>query len=588
MFRYARGPAIGKALFMLLQGILPVVILMLIERIINGIISYLNGKQPLWEVAVSVAGMAICLLLETASQFVNTHLYILLQRKMNDAVNPILLNKFMSIDYSYFENRKMFDTIKCMSETPQENMIQLYVNLVDLLAKGISLIGSILIFAQARIWYIPVFFILLIPMLWCDYKVTAVMNGLVEHQSMNQRKMEYLGQLLSDKDTNFELRILQGDSYIVKKWREISKIVLDERIHVTFRGHLYYLISIPLYKIWMILVVFDLIYMIRIGQLSIGVFSVLIMSLGTLLSKSDQLSHGFQMVADKSKLTAYFDTFMNLEDVKEGEKRADISNGQVEIRFENVEFTYPDTQKKVLNNLSFCIKAGQKVALVGENGAGKSTIIKLLCRLYRPDRGKILINGIDLNAYRNEEIGKIFSVMFQDYGTYAGTLRENIAFGNLKYLHDDKKLYEAMQIGLDEKMDLNMKLGKIENDGVDLSGGQWQKVALARTNLSEAAFRILDEPTASMDPIAESKLYESFLKLTKGKGCLIVSHRLPSAKMADMILVLENGKIAEQGTHEELYGQNGIYTFMWNEQSKWYKTEQKAIEKGCCLEKGGI
>lgn len=559
---------------MLLQGFLPIITLIYIEKLINNTLLFLNGQPFNQEAAVSICIVGVCLILEAASEYINTSLYILLQKQLAKTMNPILLNKFMSVHFSCLEDRKLYDTIHCMSNAPQENILQLFIHLVDLLSRMISLTGSVLIFAQARIWYIPVFFALLIPLLWCDYKVTSVMNDLFEHQSMEQRKMDYLGKLLSEKDTNFELRILSGDSYITKKWLQLSKIVLDERIKKTFRGHLYYLISIPLYKVWMVIVVIDLIHLIRSGLLSIGVFSVLIMSLGTLLSKSDELSHGFQAVFEKAKLIRYFNTFMNLENIREGNEHIDLSDNRVDIEFENVSFSYPGTGQKVLDRLSFRIEAGQKAALVGVNGAGKSTIIKLLCRLYQPDDGQILINGVDINAYRQEEICRIFSVMFQDYGTYAATLRENVAFGNMKYLNDDEKLLQALQIGFGEEagIGLDTNLGKMTDDGIDLSGGQWQKAALARAYISDAAFRILDEPTSAMDPIAESRLYNSFLSLIKGRGCLIVSHRLPSARMADLILVLNNGKIAEQGTHEELYRQNGIYTFMWNEQSKWYQS----------------
>ena len=224
--------------------------------------------------------------------------------------------------------------------------------------------------------------------------------------------------------------------------------------------------------------------------------------------------------------------------------------------------------------MNFRIRSGEKVALVGVNGAGKSTIVKLLCGLYRPDSGHITIGGKEIDTLKS--IRQYLTAVFQDFGTYQLTLRENIAFGDLDSIGEDDKLREALlqaDSGELSGMGLDTNLGKLAEDGVDVSKGQWQRIALSRAFLSQAEFVVLDEPTASLDPIAESRVYQSFGEVLERKGAIVVSHRLASARMAERILVLEGGEVVESGSHEELMKNGGLYAVMYEEQSGWYKEE---------------
>jgi ATP-binding cassette subfamily B protein len=244
------------------------------------------------------------------------------------------------------------------------------------------------------------------------------------------------------------------------------------------------------------------------------------------------------------------------------------------IVFDNVVFAYPKTDRKILNGVTFEISRGERVALVGENGAGKSTIVKLICRLYKPDSGRILINGADIQDLDADGIRRAFSVVFQDFCKYTLTMRENVALGDLSRLRDDDALRGALEMGLAEGIaDLDAPLGRLEDEGVDLSGGQWQRIAIARACLPGSDFVILDEPTASLDPAAESDMYHSFIEVLKNRGCIMISHRLASAKMADKIIVLSGGAVSEAGRHDELMNAGGLYARMYESQSAWYKQE---------------
>ena len=273
----------------------------------------------------------------------------------------------------------------------------------------------------------------------------------------------------------------------------------------------------------------------------------------------------------------HYYNFLSLPVVNATESKIDLSNPH--IVFDNVYFTYPHTNNEILKGISMEFYPNQHISLVGENGAGKSTIIKLLCKLYKPDSGKITINGIDINDLSVADLKRAYSVVFQDYAMYSLSLRENIAFGDINQIENDDVIIAALQQGLSSDVlkelrgNLDANLGKIEEDGVDLSRGQWQRIAISRACLSNSAFVILDEPTASLDPIAETEMYQAFSSLLSQKGSLMISHRLASAKLADIIYVINDGTIKEKGTHKELIAQKGLYESMFNAQSSWYHSE---------------
>lgn len=233
-----------------------------------------------------------------------------------------------------------------------------------------------------------------------------------------------------------------------------------------------------------------------------------------------------------------------------------------------------------MRDVNMKIDKGERVAFVGENGAGKSTMIKLLLGLYEPTAGHIYIDGVDIRELSDEERRKVFSVIFQDYQSYQLSLRENVALGDISKLHDDAKIKAALDdAGIGElpktnDRGLDLNLGKIYSDGIDVSGGQWQRIAMARSYISDARFVIMDEPTAALDPIAESKMYERFADVLSKRGAIMISHRLASAKMADKIFVLSGGTVAEEGTHEELLKKGGLYHEMWEKQSSWYTAKE--------------
>jgi len=246
------------------------------------------------------------------------------------------------------------------------------------------------------------------------------------------------------------------------------------------------------------------------------------------------------------------------------------------LEFRNVSFKYPDTENYILNNMSFIIEEGRHYAFVGTNGAGKTTITKLVTGLYEEFEGESLINGKSIKAYGQEQLKAMCSVVYQDFARYYISFRDNILLGDINSFDNLANMNKAIEtVELQDvvgglPLGINSNLGKIKNDGVDLSGGQWQRIAMARGIVSPASIRILDEPTAALDPISESNVYEKFEEISRGKTTIFISHRLGSTKIADKIFVIGDGTIIESGSYEELMKKNGVYTKMYESQRSWY------------------
>ncbi|MCB0433885.1 MAG: ATP-binding cassette domain-containing protein, partial [Mangrovimonas sp.] len=245
--------------------------------------------------------------------------------------------------------------------------------------------------------------------------------------------------------------------------------------------------------------------------------------------------------------------------------------------FKNVHFSYPDSDVEILKGVSFTLKAGEKLAFVGQNGAGKTTLTKLLLRFYEPTSGEILLDGTNINRFNKAEYQEFFGVIFQDFFKYEFTVKENIAIGDIDELGNQPKIETAAQLSLanevisELKKGYDQQLGKRFSNGMELSGGQWQKIALARAYMKDADVMILDEPTSALDAKAESEVFERFIGLTKGKTSIIISHRFSTVRQADRILVLDEGIVLEIGTHEELMASQLLYSELFALQAEGYQ-----------------
>ena len=311
-----------------------------------------------------------------------------------------------------------------------------------------------------------------------------------------------------------------------------------------------------------------------IGDYSLytGALVAIASNIATLITTSTTIYEGTLFI---DNLVSFMKTKPSIKSVSA--TPVEVKRGKHTIAFEHVSFAYPETSKKVLRDVSFEIKSGETVVLVGVNGAGKTTLIKLLTRLYDPTEGRILLDGVDLREYDPKKLYEIFGIIFQDFTKYACSVSENIMFGDISLPRDDVKIREAAEAadadGFVEKLPrgYDTALMRIfEKDGIELSGGQWQKLSVARAFYSDSDILILDEPTASLDALAEQEIYKQFDALRQDKTTIFVSHRLSSATSADKIIVLDGGELIEEGRHDELMAKGGRYFELFSTQAKHY------------------
>jgi ATP-binding cassette subfamily B protein len=315
------------------------------------------------------------------------------------------------------------------------------------------------------------------------------------------------------------------------------------------------------------------------GVFTIGTLTFLTQSIMNASSNISQIFSTLSSIADQALFLTDLLAFFEMKPTVNSKPDAlpaprPIKRG---FEFQNVSFKYPGTERVILNDLNLRVEPGERIALIGQNGQGKTTIVKLMTRLYDPSGGRILLDGVDLREYQLEDLCRQTGVIFQDFMRYEMTARENIAVGRIEYLSDKRRIEEAAQKSLADGViehlaeGYEQMLGRRFEGGVDLSGGEWQKLALARAYLRDAQILILDEPTAALDARAEFEVFQRFNELTTGKMALFISHRFSTVRMAERIIVLENGSIREEGNHDQLVARGGIYAEMFELQAASYR-----------------
>lgn len=320
-----------------------------------------------------------------------------------------------------------------------------------------------------------------------------------------------------------------------------------------------------------------LISLISSAEITVGAFVSLISAIALLSTSFGSIFSDIAQLYENNKYIAALYKILDIVPEEKG-KNIGIKERKIKslesIKFSNVFFSYPSAKQDIISDVCFEIKKGDRVAIIGHNGSGKTTLVNLMMGLYRSYKGKIYVNGLELSTddYLDEYQTKLASV-FQDYNRYEMSIRENVAISNVTEMNNDKKIREVldeMKLKKISKQDLDIMLSPFYEGGIDLSGGEWQKVALARANFRNSELFLFDEPTAALDPEAEMKFYNSVLNIVENKTFVIVSHRMAVTKYCNKIIVMDNGKIAESGSHDELIAKRGIYYKMYRKQIQTY------------------
>lgn len=494
-------------------------------------------------------------------------------------IEPNILEIMASLKYKYIEDSEGWDLVERLSENIIVD-IQEGVRALTIVLRSMVSIASILALIMTHLWWAAVLIgVLSIPLFWISFKLGGKnYNAWMEAWPYERRFTYYSDEILTSREATQERTLFGYADSVVKLHREHFEIA--RKIQV--RAGLGSIITMETTGIFMsvlaLLISFTLVKPVMAGNLSPGLFMGIVTAVftmanafgGSLQEAAKNLSYSIRCMDD---LTA----FMEL-DLQAGalDLPDQVPPSFEKLSFKNVSFKYTNSTDYILRNVTFDIEPGHHYAFVGRNGSGKTTMIKLLTGLYDDYEGEILINGKELRSYEKSTLKALFSVVYQDFARYEVSLGDNIALGNASGKPSREDIYKVTsKVGLTETIEklkdgLDTNLGKIEEEASDLSGGQWQRIAIARSLISPAPFKVLDEPTAALDPIAESQIYQEFEGLMNGKTTIFISHRLGSTKLADEILVIDGGEIVEMGNHQDLMKKEGLYAHMFESQRRWY------------------
>lgn len=557
-------------------ALMPLINVVGIGIVVDALLNQKSRMELLHTVLVYVLFQLLISLLTEIFAFIDN----IAVRKASDITQKDYIRDAISINYHYAQDGSILDLKK---KSMKAHPIWLLRDIGILLKYVIQFLGITYLFVSISPWFILIIIITSTISIALSLKKQKLEFEFQNAQVTENRKLDYLYKTMSDYKYAKEVRINQANSFIQEKFKNILRDQITKLKQFIKWSVGFGTIQTSIVVLQTALTYLFFSYQVSFGEISIAEYTVLL-GATTLLTS---ILLGFFEHLGKIKITLdYTDLFRKYREHVEKNSNILLNNSSKQlidttevpcITFENVSFSYPEQEKAIFKNINFEIAAGQKIGIVGLNGSGKTTLIKLLCRLYEPTEGRILVNGIDIKTVPYEEYSKMVSIVFQDFFLFAYSVQENIIFN--KALDDEKLKISIQESGLSEKI-VSLPNGldtpvykKLDSNGVEFSGGEGQKLALARAIYKNAKILILDEPTSALDPIAEYELFSRLYAFSEEKTTLFVSHRLSSTAFCDNIIVISNGGIAEKGTHSELMKQNGIYAQLYRSQAKYYETE---------------
>jgi len=558
------------------QGLIPAVQLLITQRLLDTVAGMAGGAGGVRDMAVWIAALAgvsaFQALLESERQTARA----LLRERAGLRLQHLVIEKSGKVPLEEFELPAFHDRLQRARQAATWRSFFIFESALSAAQTLVHLVSFLVLLVQAHAALPLVLAAGAAPSLLTHLRRGEEQYALRRRQTAAQRRVDYLVQLLTDRDAAKELRLYQLGRFLIDEWHRAALALRDERLRLARSQQL----RIGAARAWGVLslagAVALLLWRAVEGVVSLGGFVALMQAAtgfqGQLVAVLRQVGSLYEESLYLSDLKA----FVEYERVEEGREPA-AAGQPCRIDFENVSFAYPGGPE-VLKDLSFTIYPGEKVALIGTNGAGKTTLVKLLLGLYQPTRGRILIDGKDLRTLDPEGHRRLAAAVFQDYLRYQLTARDNVGFGQVERLDDDPAIRDAVdKAGAGAVLEqlpsgLDTTLGRTFEGGKDLSGGQWQKLAIARAYFRDARILVLDEPTAALDARAELEVFEQFRALAGQRTAVFVSHRMASARIADRILVLEAGRLIENGSHEELLAKGGEYARMFEMQARWYRS----------------
>jgi ATP-binding cassette subfamily B protein len=493
-------------------------------------------------------------------------------------VNLLILEKAATLDLQHFEDSEYYDKLTRARREASIRPIALVESNFQVLRGTLTLAGYIALLIRFSPLMVGVLLLATLPAFVAEARFSGAAFRLRNWRSPDTRRLIYLEYVMTNDEHVKEVKLFGLTPLLLGRYRRLAESFFSEDQRLAFRrafwGYGLSLLSTGMFYSCYAYIVIATVS----GRLSLGEMTLYLAAFRQgQQSFQSVLTAGGGMYEDTLYMSNLFD-YLSISTERHPPHELQVARFEEGIRFENVSFQYPGGEHLALQALNVFIPRGQSLALVGENGAGKTTFIKLLTGLYQPTLGRVLLDGRDVATWDESALRRRIGVIFQDFNQYQLSLRENIGFGSVDHLELPSRIERAVERGGAEELvaklssGLETQLGRWFKDGVDLSGGQWQKVALARAFMrDEADILILDEPTASLDAEAEHAVFQRFRRLAEGRTTILISHRFPTVRMADRILVLEHGRVIEQGTHDQLLASGGRYARLFTLQAEGYR-----------------
>ena len=579
VWRTSPSLTIATAIIRIVRSAIPVSILYIGKLIIDQVV-LLNREQAtahvfLWQLVAAEFALAI---LSDALGRASTLIDSLLGDLFSNYTSIKIMEHAATLDLEQFEDSNFYDKLeRARQQTIGRTILlsQVLSQLQDLITMGFLAAGLIVF----NPWLIVLLFVAVLPAFMGEAYFNDRTYSLSRRQTPERRELDYIRYIGASDETAKEVKLFNLSGFLIDRFKQLSqKFYLDNKklaINRSIWGIAFSLFGTLGYYAAYVFIIYKTIQ----GKISLGDLTFLAGSFRQLRTLLDGILSRFTSVSQGAiYLKDFFDFFEIKPTIIPSSKALPFPNPiQQGFVFENVSFKYVNSDNWANRNLNFSLPAGEKLALVGENGAGKTTLVKLLARLYDPSEGRILLDGHDLREYNLAELRRNVGVIFQDYIRYQMTVSQNIAVGNIDEKENKDLIVQSAQKSLADRLvqklsgKYDQALGKRFNQGVELSGGEWQKIALARAYMKEAQLLILDEPTSALDARAEYEVFQRFADLTKGKTAVLISHRFSTVRMADRILVLDRGELLEIGSHEELLNKQGRYAELFKLQAMGYQ-----------------
>ncbi len=540
------------------------------------------GESDTVEIAPIVALIAVFLAISLAGFLLRYALGAtrsILGDLFTNRTNLMILEKSEMLDISYFENAAFYDRLENAQREARDGPMQIVSESFGIVQNSITLISMIALLLRFQWWVFIVVLITTLPALLVEVRYSRERFRLQTWRSPTVRRLAYFRWLITNDDYIKELRIFNLGKYLIDRYRRTFDRFFRENSDLTVRSNTAGFALQALGAIGSAATFGYIVFLTMMRRLSLGDLALYFQVYQQTVNSTTQLLQGITAIYERGLFVNNFFEFLEFEPLIPASARGTevptpIKEG---VEFDDVHFTYPGTDSPVLRGVSFKIRPGETAAFVGANGAGKTTIVKLLCRFYEPDSGTIKIDGIDLRDFDTASLRRQIGVIFQDYGRYQETAYTNVGYGSIENMEDETRVLSASRKSgahdvIEDLPDgYESQLGRWFKDGVNLSIGQWQKIALARGFMRDAQLLILDEPTSSLDVQSENEIFQSFRELTEDKMSILISHRFTTVRMAGTIIVIDDGQVIERGTHEELVKLDGRYAALFNMQAASYK-----------------